>query len=144
MTVGGDRARPGHLHVTTLADAGHAGRPHTFVIGLEEGGVFPTLMEDPVLLDAERKGIDQALRTSEDRVGEALYRIVSRLGSLGGHVCLSYSCRDLRQARIESAASRRDPATCWRRARSSSTAPLAASPSADSAFRCRARSTSCL
>ena len=99
LTVGGDRARPGHLHVTTLADAGHAGRPRTFVIGLEEGGVFPALVEDPVLLDAERKGIDQALRTSEDRVGEALYRIVSRLGSLRGHVCLSYSCRDLRQAR---------------------------------------------
>lgn len=99
LTVGGDRARPGHLHVTTLADAGHAGRPRTFVIGLEEGGVFPALVEDPVLLDSERKGIDQALRTSEDRVGEALYRIVSRLGSLSGHVCLSYSCRDLRQAR---------------------------------------------
>ena len=52
LTVGGDRARPGHLHVTTLADAGHAGRPRTFVIGLEEGGVFPALVEDPVLLDA--------------------------------------------------------------------------------------------
>jgi hypothetical protein len=99
LTVGGDRARPGHLHVTTLADAGHAGRPRTFVIGLEEGGVFPALVEDPVLLDGERRGIDQALRTSEDRVGEALYRIVARLGSLSGHVCLSYSCRDLRQAR---------------------------------------------
>jgi RecB family exonuclease len=99
LTVGGDRARPGHLHVTTLADAGYAGRPRTFVIGLEEGGVFPGLVEDPVLLDAERAGIERALRTSEDRVGEALYRIVSRLGSLRGHVCLSYSCRDLRQAR---------------------------------------------
>ena len=99
LTVGGDRARPGHLHVTTLADAGHAGRPRTFVIGLEEGGVFPALVEDPVLLDSERRAIDQALRTSEDRVSEALYRIVARLGSLSGHVCLSYSCRDLRQAR---------------------------------------------
>jgi ATP-dependent helicase/nuclease subunit B len=99
LTVGGDRARPGHLHVTTLADAGHAGRPRSFVIALEEGGVFPTLVEDPVLLDAERAGVHPALRTSEDRVGEALYRIVTRLGSLGGHVCLSYSCRDLRQAR---------------------------------------------
>jgi ATP-dependent helicase/nuclease subunit B len=99
LTVGGDRARPGHLHVTTLADAGHAGRPRTFVIALEEGGVFPALVEDPVLLDAERTRVDPALRTSEDRVGEALYRIVSRLGSLGGRVCLSYSCRDLRQAR---------------------------------------------
>ena len=99
LTVGGDRARPGHLHVTTLADAGHAGRPRTFVIGLEEGGVFPALVEDPVLLDRERTRVDPALRTSEDRVGEALYRIVSRLASLGGRVCLSYSCRDLRQAR---------------------------------------------
>ena len=99
LTVGGDRARPGHLHVTTLADAGHAGRPNTFVIGLEEGGVFPALVEDPVLLDSERRGIDQSLRTSEDRASEALYRIVARLGSLSGHVCLSYSCRDLRQAR---------------------------------------------
>ena len=99
LTVGGDRARPGHLHVTTLADAGHAGRTRTFVIALEEGGVFPALVEDPVLLDAERKAIDPALRTSEDRAGEALYRIVSRLGGLGGHVCLSCSGRDLRQAR---------------------------------------------
>ena len=99
LSVGGDRARPGHLHVTTLADAGHAGRPRTFVIGLEEGGVFPALVEDPVLLDTERREIDQTLRTSDDRVGEALYRIVSRLGNLTGHVCLSYSCRDLRQAR---------------------------------------------
>jgi RecB family exonuclease len=99
LTVGGDRARPGHLHVTTLADAGHAGRARTFVIALEEGGVFPALVEDPALLDAERARIDPALRTSEDRVGEALYRIVSRLGGLGGRVCLSYSCRDLRQAR---------------------------------------------
>jgi len=99
LAVGGDRARPGHLHVTTLADAGHAGRARTFVIGLEEGGVFPALVEDPVLLDGERRGIDAALRTSEDRAGEALYRIVSRLGSLGGRVCLSHSCRDLRESR---------------------------------------------
>lgn len=99
LAVGRDRARPGHLHVTTLADAGYAGRPRTYVIALEEGGVFPALVEDPVLLDAERERLDTMLRTSKDRVGEALYRIVSRLGSLGGQVCLSYSCRDLRQAR---------------------------------------------
>ncbi|HEY7249991.1 MAG TPA: PD-(D/E)XK nuclease family protein [Methylomirabilota bacterium] len=99
LSVGGDRARPGHLHVTTLADAGYAGRAHTFVLGLEEGGVFPTLVEDPVLLDTERAGIEPALRRSADRVGEALYRILSRLGSLGGRVCLSYSRRDLREAR---------------------------------------------
>jgi len=99
LAVGGDRARPGHLHVSMLGEAGHAGRPHTFVMGLEEGRVFPALVEDPVLLDAERVRIGPALRTSGDRVSEALHRVVSRLAALGGRVCLSFSCRDLRQSR---------------------------------------------
>jgi ATP-dependent helicase/nuclease subunit B len=99
LAVGGDRARPGHLHVTTLAQAGYAGRPHTFVAGLEEGGVFPALVEDPVLLDRERQRLHPALRRSGDRVSEALRHAVSRLACLGGSVCLSFSCRDLRQSR---------------------------------------------
>jgi len=99
LAVGGDRARPGHLHVTTLAQAGQAGRPHTFVVGLEEGGVFPTLLEDPVLLDEERAALSPALATSRDRVSEALVLVASRLARLGGRVCLSFSCRDLRENR---------------------------------------------
>jgi RecB family exonuclease len=99
LAVGADRARPGHLHVTTLSRVGYAGRPHTFVVGLEEGGVFPALVEDPVLLDRERERIAPALRTSGDRVTEALHHVVWRLGSLAGSVCLSFSCRDLRQSR---------------------------------------------
>jgi len=99
LAVGADRARPGHLHVSTLSRAGYAGRPHTFVVGLEEGAVFPPLVEDPVLLDRERERIAPALCTSGDRVTEALHRVVHRLASLGGSVCLSFSCRDLRQYR---------------------------------------------
>ena len=99
LAVGGDRARPGHLHVTTLAQAGQAGRPHTFVVGLEEGGVFPTLLEDPVLLDEERAALSPTLATSRDRVTEALALVASRLARLGGRVCLSFSCRDLRENR---------------------------------------------
>jgi ATP-dependent helicase/nuclease subunit B len=99
LVVGGDRARPGHLHVTTLAHAGQAGRPHTFLVGLEEGGVFPTLLEDPVLLDEERTALSPALGTSRDRASEALSAVISRLAPLGGHVCMSFSSRDLRENR---------------------------------------------
>lgn len=97
--VGADRARPGHLHVTTLRHAGNAGRSHTFVVGLEEGGVFPALVEDPVLLDDERAALGPSLATSQDRVGGALHATVTRLAVLGGHVWLSFSCRDLRENR---------------------------------------------
>ena len=105
VTVGADRARPGHLHVTMLARAGHAGRPHTFVVGLEEGRVFPADVEDAVLLDRERQAIGGGLPTLAERATDAVYRVVSRLAALGagcdpaGSVCLSYSCRDLRQYR---------------------------------------------
>ena len=64
LTAGADRARPGHLHVTTIARAGHAGRPHTYVVGMEEGRVLPAHVEDAVLLDRERKAIGGGLPTS--------------------------------------------------------------------------------
>ncbi len=107
LTAGADRARPGHLHVTTIARAGHAGRAHTYVVGMEEGRVFPAHVEDAVLLDREREAISArgGLPTSGDRATEAVFAVVSRLAAIGavcdsaGAVTLSYSCRDLRQYR---------------------------------------------
>jgi ATP-dependent helicase/nuclease subunit B len=85
--------------VTTLGRAGLAGRPLTFLTGLEEGRVLPSLLEDPVLLDAERAALADSLPTSTDRIAEALHQVVGRLAALGGEICLSYSCRDLREHR---------------------------------------------
>src|SRR3954466_16422458 len=53
LQVAPERPRPGHLYVCRLQQTGYSGRPHLFVVGLEEGGVFPTGTEDPVLLDSE-------------------------------------------------------------------------------------------
>jgi ATP-dependent helicase/nuclease subunit B len=82
LFVGASRARPGHLHVSSLSSAGHAGRPFTFVVGLQEGCVFPPLLEDPVLLDAERQRISPCLPTSHDRLEEAVYAALTRLATL--------------------------------------------------------------
>ena len=106
VRVASNRARPGHLHVSALARAGYAGRRRTFVVGLQEGQVFPSPFEDPVLLDVERRRIHHALPSSADRTAEAVYNVVSRLAVLPGSnapgapaICLSCSCRDLRDAR---------------------------------------------
>jgi len=103
VSVGADRPRPGHLHVSQLAHAAYANRPLLFVIGLEEGRVFPSSFEDAVLLDAERAGISPLLRRSSDKVEEAVYATLSRLAAAsanpGIEICLSYSCRDLREFR---------------------------------------------
>ena len=103
LNVGRDRPRPGHLHVSLLAQAGYANRPLLFLTGLEEGRVFPAAIEDPVLLDAERQRISHLLRRSSDRIEEAVYAVISRLATAGSasaaEVCFSYSCRDLRDYR---------------------------------------------
>lgn len=100
IRVCADRPRPGALHATSLQQAGYSGRPHTFLVGLEEGGVFPRGREDPVLLDDERMALaGPALPSSRDRVAEAVYAALARLTSLEGNVCLSCSCRGLREGR---------------------------------------------
>jgi ATP-dependent helicase/nuclease subunit B len=102
LSVGRDRPRPGHLHVSALHDAGHDGRRLVFVAGLEEGSVFPAAVEDAVLLDAERAAIGHQLPASSDRQGEAVAAVLSRLSALGASsdtICLSYSCRDTREFR---------------------------------------------
>jgi hypothetical protein len=103
LSVGADRPRPGHLHVSIPSQAAFSNRRSLFVVGLEEGRVFPSSFEDPVLLDSEREQIDPNLRRSSDRIEEAVYAALSRLASAGAapnvDVCLSYSCRDLREYR---------------------------------------------
>lgn len=102
VTVMRDRPRPGHLHISTLAEAGFDRRPLVFVVGLQEGGVFRTAVEDPVLLDVERSRISPLLATAADRLDEGVFKILARLAALGvsaDEVCLSFSCRDTREFR---------------------------------------------
>ena len=102
MAVGRDRPRPGALHISSLADAGFDGRPLVFIVGLQEGGMFPSAVEDAVLLDSERETVSPLLRTSVGQLDEAVCEaaVADRgPGRVGGAVCLSFSCRDTRQFR---------------------------------------------
>jgi ATP-dependent helicase/nuclease subunit B len=112
--IGADRPRPGHLHVSSIRQFGYAGRPVVFVVGLEEGRLFPSAIEDPVLLDTERAAISPDLWLSTDRIDEAVYSSLARLATWNAApgprtpdygprtpagITLSYSCRDLREYR---------------------------------------------
>ena len=112
LQVAPERPRPGHLYACRLQQAGYSGRPRLFVVGLEEGRVFPTSTEDPVLLDAERAEISADLRRSTDRIDEAVFAVLSRLAAWGEEspelngrspvptrITFTYSCRDTREFR---------------------------------------------
>ena len=100
VVVAAARPRPGALHVAPLGGHSYSGRPVTFVLGLEEGAVFPAGLEDPVLLDSERRGIaPDRLCTSSEALDEAVYSRVRHIADLTGQVSLSYSSRDFRKGR---------------------------------------------
>ena len=100
LQVASERPRPGHLYVCNLSQCGYAGRKHLFVVGLEEGRVFPAATEDAVLLDEERRRISDDLRLSADKIDESVYGFLSRLASsTATSVTFSYSCRDTREYR---------------------------------------------
>lgn len=99
LLVGGSGPKPGHIHVASLHKAGYSVRPFHFVVGLDEHRFPGVSMEDPVLLDSERKQISPHLRLSSDRFEELNYRMYSYLSSLKGEVTLSYASYDIVEGR---------------------------------------------
>ena len=90
----------GHLHVSDVEHGGLTGRPVTFVLGLDAERVPGPGLQDPLLLDAQRRALDPvALPTSSDRLAAARFSLASMLARLRGRVTLSYSAWDPVQAR---------------------------------------------
>jgi hypothetical protein len=98
--VAAARPSPGAPHVSALGGHSYSGRPVTFVLGLEEGAIFPAGLEDPVLLDSERRKIAPGrLCTSSEALDDAVNSRVRHIADLTGNVTLSYSSRDFRKGR---------------------------------------------
>ncbi len=87
--------RPGCLHAAPLWVGGHSGRPHTFIVGLDDGRFPGAGIQDPVLLDAERERISGELATAAGRVDRSVGSFAELLCRLRGSVTLSYCCRSL-------------------------------------------------
>ncbi len=87
----GEGPRPGRLHVAPLGSGGASGRPVVFVLGLDDGRFPGPGMQDPLLLDSERKRISSDLATSSARTAAALEELSSLFARLRGRVTLSYS-----------------------------------------------------
>ena len=95
LRVGGSGPRPGHLHIAPVGAGGHTGRPHTIILGLNDGRFPPGGRQDPLLLDGERQRLSRALATSTSRLHEQLDDFGRLLARLRGRVTLSYSSRNI-------------------------------------------------
>lgn len=98
-TIGGEGPRPGRLYVSDLRTGGHSGRKHTFILGLDDTRFPGAGLQDPFLLDGERRNISKTSRTglplAAERREKRTRDFQGLLARLRGRVTLSYSCRNL-------------------------------------------------
>ena len=87
--------RPGSLHAAPLGQAGLTGRPHLFVVGLDESSFPGSGLEDPVLLDRERRELPGRLPRKGREPTARLHDLALALGACDGRVTLTASVRDV-------------------------------------------------
>ncbi len=103
--VGASNPRPGHVHVAPVRSGGWSGRGSLFVVGLDDAKHPGSGLQDPIVLDAERVALNDAIRPRTlELLGEAPSRASARLFALlgraeGARVTLSWSELDLRERR---------------------------------------------
>ena len=93
----------GHVHVSRLGRGGYAARARTFVLGLDEARFPGPPRQDPVLLDSERKALNDALPAAHLTIrgvsgpDDSRRALRAALARGRGHVFLSFSNRDFLQ-----------------------------------------------
>jgi len=99
VPVAGSAPMPGMIHVAHILSGGHSGRSHTFIIGLDEGRFPGAGLQDPILLDVERRRLSGKLPLAADEGPEKMagfFRLISRLR---GRITVSFAARNLVQDR---------------------------------------------
>jgi ATP-dependent helicase/nuclease subunit B len=97
--VRGERPQPGRFHVAPVQGGGHSGRKHTFIVGLDDTRFPGAGLQDPLLLDGERRRVSKDLPTAASRLARTTRGFARLLARLRGKVTMSYCCRSLEDDR---------------------------------------------
>jgi len=101
LAAGAAGPTPGSIFVTDLAGAGWSGRTVVYLLGLDEERFPGAGLQDPVLLDSERKAVSPALETSAARLKSKRNQLERLVAGVRGQLTVSYSIFD---AAVEQAA----------------------------------------
>ncbi|MBI5569623.1 MAG: PD-(D/E)XK nuclease family protein [Desulfomonile tiedjei] len=97
--VGGSGPRPGCLHVAGIESGGYSGRRYTFIVGLDDRRFPGAGLNDPLLLDSERRNVSADLPTAAQQLVRRTERFALLLARLRGTVTLSFPAFDLKDDR---------------------------------------------
>ncbi len=92
-------SKPSCLHISSISEGGKSGRDNIFILGFDSHNFPGTNIQDPIILDEERKKIGSSLELSGDKLKEKLYDFAAMLSSLGGSISVSYSSYNIKEGR---------------------------------------------
>jgi ATP-dependent helicase/nuclease subunit B len=95
VRVAGSGPRPGRVHVAPLVLGGHSGRPHTFVLGLDDARFPGSDRQEPILLDSERGALSPLLSLSDEPLKIKEKALQALAGRISGTLTLTCSLTDL-------------------------------------------------
>ncbi|MGH7570339.1 MAG: PD-(D/E)XK nuclease family protein [Gemmatimonadota bacterium] len=85
----------GHLHFSDIDHGGRTGRPFTFVVGLDAERFPGAGIQDPILLDDDRRSLcPEDLPITAEILEERRYALAAMLAGLQGRVTFSYAAWD--------------------------------------------------
>jgi len=91
----GSGPRPGRIHAAPLLAGGHSGRRRTFVVGLDDSRFPRGGLQDPLLLDSERRHLSPELPTQDSRSRQEMEELTKLLARLRGRITFSFSTKNL-------------------------------------------------
>lgn len=80
----------GSLHLSDLEHGGYTGRRAVFLVGMDADRVPGGEVQDPVLLDSDRRVLGPDLPTSAEVLRERIFRVAALVARLRGPVTMSY------------------------------------------------------
>ena len=99
LNVGALGPQPGKLFAAPLAQGGHSGRKHTFIVGMNDHAFPGSVRQDPLLPDTDRVRLNEttgsALALSGQNVSEAIDGFAALLSRLSGAVQISFASHDV-------------------------------------------------
>ncbi|MDX1646296.1 MAG: PD-(D/E)XK nuclease family protein [Longimicrobiales bacterium] len=89
----------GAVHLSDLEHGGYSGREATFFVGFDADGFPGGAIQDPLLLDGDRRVLGAALPTSSEVLRERIFRVASLVARLRGAVTMSFCAWQPTEAR---------------------------------------------
>lgn len=89
----------GALHMTDIEHGGYSGRRAVFIVGMDADALPGGDVQDPVLLDGDRRVLGPDLPTASERSREHVFRFAALFARLRGTVTMSHCSWDPSEAR---------------------------------------------